>query len=241
MRAPSSIEAPLLEAYIDDPEYNEFLNGSALVALDTDHAFSGYLFCEPNEERANQLKEAIAEHPRYNLVRIREETAEKALHSRVVNNPSINWKKSKAVCFLDPFALQVRWETLEMLASTRSIEVILNFPLGMALQRLLPQNAAKVEMHRDRLNEYFGSTDWYDQVYETNLDMLGETTRKRANAGEALLAWYCTRLKAIFGYVSRPRLVTNTNGTHLYYLIWAGPHPKGRDIANHILGMGHLV
>jgi len=32
------------------------------------------------------------------------------------------------------------------------------------------------------------------------------------------------------------RLITNTRGNPLYYLIWAGPHPKGLDGANHILG-----
>jgi hypothetical protein len=46
------------------------------------------------------------------------------------------------------------------------------------------------------------------------------------------------RLKAAFGHVSEPRLITNTKGTPLYYLLWAGPHSKGLVIANHILKMG---
>jgi len=32
-----------------------------------------------------------------------------------------------------------------------------------------------------------------------------------------------------------PRLIRNTKGGPLYYLIWAGPHPAGLPGANHIM------
>ena len=39
--------------------------------------------------------------------------------------------------FLDPFGMQVPWSTIEALAKTKAMELIINFPLGMAIQRLL--------------------------------------------------------------------------------------------------------
>jgi three-Cys-motif partner protein len=49
----------------------------------------------------------------------------------------IDWKHYRAVVFLDPFGMQVPWSTIEKLAATKSVEVIVNFPLGMAVHRLL--------------------------------------------------------------------------------------------------------
>jgi hypothetical protein len=37
------------------------------------------------------------------------------------------------------------------------------------------------------------------------------------------------------------RLIKNTRGNPLYYLIWAGPHKKGLDGAEHILSKGERV
>jgi hypothetical protein len=56
-----------------------------------------------------------------------------------------------------------------------------------------------------------------------------------------LLEWYRSRLRGIFGNVSTARLVKNTRGNPLYYLIWAGPHKKGLVGAEHILSKGERV
>ncbi|MEQ8440387.1 MAG: three-Cys-motif partner protein TcmP [Alphaproteobacteria bacterium] len=239
VRIPSDTEAPLLESYIDDPDYEEFRNGSALCALEAEPPFNGYLFIEANSERADRLNEAISQHRFRNKVRIRREDAETALIERIVNNADINWKKSRAVCFIDPFALQVRWQTLDALASTGAIEIIINFPLGMALQRMLPRDPEKVEIHRTKLDEYFGTPDWYDVIYPTETTLFGDD-RTKTNAS-AIVEWYCRRLEQTFGYVSGPRLVTNSRGGHLYHLIWAGPHPKGQEISSHVLSMADVT
>jgi hypothetical protein len=44
-------------------------------------------------------------------------------------------------------------------------------------------------------------------------------------------------LRAVFGHVSEARLVTNTRGGRLYFLIWAGPHEAGLKGADYILTM----
>lgn len=240
LREPAATEAPLLQDYIADPDYIEFLSGSALTALEISNPFSGYLFCEPNAGRARKLRDAISNHPLKSRIRVREEPAQLAIQNRVVNNPGINWNRSRAVCFLDPFALEVGWDSLEKLASTKSIEVILNFPLGMAIQRLLPNDVSKSEVHRKRLNQYFGTNDWFEIVYPEIGSLFGTTRSKSPDAGLLLLEWYRTRLRNSFGLVSSPRLVRNTRGTPLYHLIWAGSHPKGLEIADYILKMGDV-
>jgi three-Cys-motif partner protein len=57
------------------------------------------------------------------------------LRDKVARNPAIDWRKNRAVVFLDPFGMQVHWGTISALAKTKAVEIFLNFPVGMAIQR----------------------------------------------------------------------------------------------------------
>ena len=48
------------------------------------------------------------------------------------------------------------------------------------------------------------------------------------------MGFYLDRLKGIFSFVAAPRLIVNTRGVGLYYLLWAGPNSTGYKIANDI-------
>jgi three-Cys-motif partner protein len=137
--------------------------------------------------------------------------------------------------------MQVPWSTIEVLAKTGAIEVIINFPLGMAIQRLLTKSGAIPQGWQISLDAFFGSKDWRALVYESKIDLFGPTVGKASDSGIKLLEWYRVRLRAIFGHVSTARLIKNTRGNPRYYLIWAGPHKKGLDGAEHILSKGERV
>lgn len=143
--------------------------------------------------------------------------------------------------FLDPFGMHVPWSTIQRLAATRNIEVVINFALGMAIQRLLVRTGDITPGWRSALDTYFGSSDWYAQTYDQVDDLLGRRVVKFEDAGTRLLTWYRGRLKAIFGQVSPARLIRNTKGSHLYYLVWAGTHSKGLEGARYILSRGDKV
>lgn len=64
---------------------------------------------------------------------------------------------------------------------------------------------------------------------------------KRADYSERLLELYRARLRSAFGHVSNPRLIRNTRGAPLYYLLWAGPNRKGLEVADYILTMGERL
>jgi three-Cys-motif partner protein len=75
------------------------------------------------------------------------------------------------VVFLDPFGMQVPWSTLEALAKTKAIEVLINFPLGMAIQRLLTRSGEIPEGWQMSLDTFFGSPEWRTIVYEEGEDL----------------------------------------------------------------------
>ena len=78
----------------------------------------------------------------------------------------IDWRHNRAVVFLDPFGMQVPWSTIEALSKTKAIEVIINFPLGMAIQRLLIRSGEIPEGWQISLDIFFGSQDWRHITYK---------------------------------------------------------------------------
>jgi three-Cys-motif partner protein len=108
----------------------------------------------------------------------------------------------------------------------------------MAIQRLLKRSGQFTPKERKKLDEYFGSADWYDLLYRSQEDLAGVNVEKLDRSGDILVRWYRKRLKEVFGYVSAAREVRNTRGRPLYYLIFAGPNVTGARIAGEILKQG---
>jgi three-Cys-motif partner protein len=227
---------------IREPEEREVIDGSPAVALGIEHPFTAYRFVERDPERIEALRRLDAEYGVTRNIRIHEGDCNTALREMLIDNAKVNWREWRAVVFLDPFGMQVPWATIEGLARTRGVEVFLNFPVGMAIQRLLKRNAALSPSIRTRLDAYFGDPSWFDAVYRADPGLFGDDqVAKVEGSGKALLTWYLGRLKAAFGHASPAYLVRNSHGGHLYYLIHAGPNATGATIASHILGGGVRV
>jgi three-Cys-motif partner protein len=217
----------------------EFLKGSPRVALEIANPFTAYIFIDLDPRRISELNEIKAQYADTRRITVHEGDANAALQSWLASG--INWKHYRGVVFLDPFGMQVPWLTVEALAKTGAIEVLINFPLGMAIQRLLTRSGEISEGWQISLDTFFGSSEWRKIAYEAGEDLFGPKTRKVSDAGARLLEWYRGRLRKAFGHVSTARLITNTRGNPLYYLIWAGPNATGLKGAEHILRKGERV
>jgi three-Cys-motif partner protein len=217
----------------------EFLKGSPRVALDIANPFSSYVFVERDPQRIAELNALKAEYADTRVIDVRADDANAALQAWLASG--VDWKHHRAVVFLDPFGMQVPWSTIELLARTKAIEVIINFPLGMAIQRLLTKSGDIPPGWQMSLDTFFGLPDWRELAYEESADLFGPKVSKASGSGTKLLEWYRGRLRTIFGHVSTARLIKNTRGNPLYYLIWAGPHKKGLDGAEHILSKGERL
>lgn len=219
-----------------DPVEQEvvFLKGSPRVALDIANPFDRYIFIDKDPDRVAELERIRSEYQGRRTIEIRQGDANSILQELL---KGISKANHRGYVFLDPFGLQVPWRTIEAIAKTGAIEVIVNFPLGMALRRMMPNSGDVPAGWQISLDTFFGSPDWRQHAYEEGLDLLGKRTFKISDSEDRLLAWYRGRLKDVFGHVSEAQLVTNTRGGRLYYLIWAGPHEAGLKGANYILSM----
>lgn len=232
--------ADLVDEIHSDKDVVEYVKGSPHVSMGINHPFTEYYFVEQEPAKAAQLRIDLEREYAHPKVEVIEGDANEAIY-RILINGSFNWQRTRGVVFLDPFGLHVPWKTLEDLAACGAVEVIINLPIGMAIQRLLPSSGNFSQSDIERLNRYFGSPDWFDVAYERKNDMFGESLAKHVDAGHRLANWYRGRLKHAFGQASRARLIRNHRGGHLYYLIWAGRNETGRKIASDILKQGEVI
>jgi len=199
--------------------------------------FTSYLFIERDHKRVAELRRLQDDYGTSRHIEIKEGDANVELMGLL--DGRIDWRAHRAVVFLDPFGMHVPWATVNALARTKAIEVVINFPMGMAIQRRLPRSAEITLSGRKALDDFFGSPEWWGHAYEDVSGFFATLSEKREDAAERLLKWYRWRLKEAFGYVSPAQLICNTRGGHLYYLVWAGPHERGLKGARHILGKVH--
>lgn len=226
------------EEFRRDQEARQILDGSPRVALNLDNAFTAYVFVERDLARVRLLESLADEYRGRRKILIRTGDCNDYLKKKLA---SVNWKKWRGVVFLDPFGMQVPWATIAGLAQTKAIEVFLNFPVGMSIQRLLKRNGKFTQKQRQKLDQYFGDPTWFEVVYPESTGLFGPMRSKAEDAERGLVEWYSERLKDAFGFVSSPYLVKNSRGGHLYFLIFAGPNRNGAKIANHVLGSGTKI
>lgn len=238
---PDEIAGELFDSVEEDFELQTFFKGSAVIALENQPPFKEYLFLEKNPkyaEELNSLKEQYAhvgkeQYPQTgSSIRICNEEANQFLQDWCQKT---NWSKTRAVVFLDPYGMQVKWQTLEIIAKTQSIDLWILFPLGQAVNRLLTRKGLPDESRSKRLTEFFGTTAWQNAFYQRNTtnDLFGsrEQVNKVANL-ETIGKFFVERLSTIFeGVAKNPRELKNSRGNSIYLLCFAASNPKGTSIA----------
>lgn len=231
----------LVADYIADAEQALIIDGSPRRALSIRHPFTKYLFIEKSESRAAKLRELTHEFPHCSI-EIERASCVDVLSSFLRQH---DWRRERAFVFLDPFGMQVHWDLIASLAQTEAIEILLNFPVGMAINRLLNRNASKLS--RTMLDQYFGTNEWFDAMYKKkqsyNLfdDQWETEIEKVHDSGRKLVQWYRQRLLSIFPFVSKAGLIRNSRNCPLYYLIHATPNKVAKRIMDHILSSDEVV
>ena len=218
---------------IEDQEAESFKKGSARIALECEPSFQLFIFIERDATRVSELDALRSQVPhKVNRVRIEQGDANAFLKKWCLET---NWKKHRAVVFLDPYGMQVEWATLEAIAATKAIDLWLLFPLGVAVNRLLTKAGPPPSEWAAALTRIFGTPDWKQAFYpkksEETLFGTEETERKNATL-EAIGKFFVARLETIFAKVAdNPLPLLNTKKTPIYLLCFAAGNPKGAATA----------
>jgi three-Cys-motif partner protein len=224
-----------------DADARELIDGSPRVALGVANPFDRYILVDPDPDRAAELQKLKAEFADVRTIDVLQTTAADGI--AWITAQSIARRTHRGIAFLDPFGARLDWASVQKLADTGLFEVVINFALSMAIQRMLPNSGEVPDGWAATLDSYFGNRAWFEEVYQPRQGGLFAMSgyEKRSDYSERLLGLYRTRLRSAFGHVSTPRLIRNTRGAPLYYLLWAGPHKKGLEGADYILSMGERL
>lgn len=231
----------LLLPFFDEVDVQEFYDGSAKIALQNSPRFDKYIFIEQDKERIKSLNTLKSEFPDLTKdILIKKEDANKFLLNIC---KKVDWKKFRAVVFLDPYGMQVEWETIKAIAATQAIDVWFLFPLGVAVNRLLRKNGIINKNIKTRLDKTFGSEDWLNEFYiEEDMDSLFGSEQRIRKIGDfnKISKYFTKRLKTIFvGVADNPLPLFNSRNNPLYLLCFAASNERGAKaalrIANYIL------
>lgn len=226
---------------LSEPASVNFLKGSARIALEVKPPFNRYIFIEKDSERAAELEKLKQEFPqKASDISIVQSDANTYLISWC---KATDWKRNRAVVFLDPYGMEVEWSLIEAIARTQAIDLWLLFPLGVAVNRLLTRSGPPPEPWAQRLDRIFGTNEWRSAFYAEHAEqtLMGkrQVTRKEADF-ERIGAFFVSRLKTLFpGVAENPLALRNSKNVPLYLLCFAASNPKGAKtavkIAQHIL------
>jgi three-Cys-motif partner protein len=226
-----------MSLFFDDDESNEIKDGSARHALRVAPSFDGYYFIEQNGAKLDELKQ-YASNITGALDKSDFRIGDANTHLPKVCD-EIDWKRARAVLFLDPFGMCVKWSTMEAIAKTQAIDVWILFPAGVGVNRLLTKNPDSIpEQWAARLDIIFGTSEWKKAFYHTQTysDLFGEEkqTTKVPDAITTIVEFYQKRLKTIFPrVVENPCYLCNSKQSPMFVLTFAigSPNPKAQNIA----------
>jgi three-Cys-motif partner protein len=230
----SASQQNLLFPDLAEQEPQAFLDGSARLALQTEPSFDRYIFIERSRARCAELEGLKAEFPeRAARIEIRQGDANEEIQALCGSNK--DWSSHRAVLFLDPYGMQVEWQTIEAVASTKAIDLWLLFPLGMGVNRVLTKSGDIPDSWRQRLDLLLGTTDWYEEFYslEDRPTLFGDDHARVVKATmESIGRYFNNRLKEVFaGVADEPGVLRNSVNNPLYLLCFAVGNVRGKNIA----------
>jgi three-Cys-motif partner protein len=139
----------------------------------------------------------------------------------------------RALCLLDPYGMQLRWEVVATAGQMRSIDLFLHFPINTINRNVLRQNPKPGNLAA--MTALWGDESWREVARPAQAaqgSLFGEQEEGRGEYREIAEA-FRRRIREVAGFqrVPAPLLLRNRKGGPLYYLYFASQ----LDVAEHIV------
>ena len=221
----------------DEDDKRDFISGSAERAIRiADKAFDRLIFVEQDTKRCEELEKLRRAHYDRNI------EVKNSEANYFLRNLEEDWRKWRGVLFLDPFATEVEWSTIEKIASFEALDTWILFPVS-AIARMLPKSRMPEEVEPKwaaRLTRIFGDERWRN-LYQENRqrNLFGDP--ERDPGVERLISIYKENLKNLFRdrLLEESRTFKNSKNSALFEFLFCVGNPRGikpaTRIAKHIL------
>ena len=225
----------------NDSDATDFMHGSAAIAARIrSKTFDKLVFVEKDPLRCGELVSLKSAHPKLDIDIVNADA------NRFLSDLDRDWRGWRGVLFLDPFATEVEWSTIERIAGFNALDTWILFPIS-AIARMLPTARRPEDITRGwatRLTTVFGDESWR-HLYRQNpqQDLFGNVEYERTPGVEGLLEIYKNKLAGLFGarFLRKSRTLRNSTNSALFeFLFCVGSgSPKAistaQGIASYIL------
>jgi three-Cys-motif partner protein len=212
----------------------ERIEGSPTRALRVKPPFDGFYFIDLDSSKTDYLRGLCADKAD---VHIHTGDANQQLRELL---PTIDYAKyNRALCLLDPYALQLDWEIMYLAGQSKAVDMFLNFPVMDMNRNAIWRNPEKVPQSGvERMTKFWGDESWKQAAYAESRQggLFGPEMVKQSN--EDIVASFQDRLKTIAGfqYVPEPLPMRNRRNAVVYYLFFASQKPVAQRIISDIFG-----
>ena len=114
--------------FVSKSDRERLIIGSPLNALNIENKFTEYHFVDIDPEKIERLKELIIDRPESTIIHFYTGDANLKVVQEILPGFQYNSFK-RALCILDPYGVDIKWETIFAIAQTKTMDVYLNFPL----------------------------------------------------------------------------------------------------------------
>lgn len=222
---------------ITEEEERTYMGAAERVLNLQEIGFDFYYFIDKNEESITKLKSKLHEKYKEKQIVFRPGDAN---HQITELAKALKTKNYAALIFLDPFGMQLDWDSIDKLKGTRS-DVWILVPTGVIVNRLLDR-AGKLEFS-DKLQSFFGlpideiKSHFYNETKVITL--FGdeeEIITKVSKPITKIAKLYAERMKTIWKYVTdEPLVLKNKNGTPIFHFVFASNNENAKKIAKQII------
>lgn len=242
---------PLFGSELSEPE-EVTTPGSARIAIEINPPMQSIVLIEQDRSRFSQLEALKAEYPDRKIIARHGDANE--LVQRLCRHT--NWRGPKTigrgirgVIFLDPYGMEVSWDTVQAIAETQALDCWYFFPLS-GLYRNAPHDATRLDAHKQAsLDRVLGATDWRNRWYahDSAPKDFFETSAQAVRRADvtAIENYVKDRLRTAFkGAVLDPVRLHHKNGAPLASLFFAVSNASENAVAlatkmaSHILSSG---
>lgn len=195
---------------------------SPLIAMSIPNIFSKYILCEEDKEKYNSLRARIDRDYSHLNVEILNVNSNKSINKiRSVIPPFRKGNTMLPFCFVDPYSLNLLFNTIKELGSNINMDFLILQALHMDGNR----NFSKyLKDENERIGEYLDNQNWRDDF---NRDCNGN----KSKFVKFLADQYTARMKLLH-YIpenNMHQIRSNDKNLPLYYLAFYSKHPRGID------------
>lgn len=207
--------------------------GSARRALEITPHFDHYRFADTKTEHVDALRSLAAEYANWDID-VRQCDGNDYVRGILKTNPWTDrregWRQ-RGIVFLDPYGMDVSWETLQLIAESQQLDVWFLFAAKAVRQQLGPSLDRVDQGKAAALDRFFGEPDWRQEFFQPakgQINLFGEATEKAETAVnlQAIGDYARKRFQKAFRWVSPPKSLTVRNVPDYFQLYCMTNNPS---------------